>query len=157
MSGNYYCCVCGKPATICRKETINGVTKVSYYCDDCAKLLDNGPSINDIVSAMFTFNNNLGYKPKMRVCKCGMTERDIMNTGKFGCAECYNVFRDIADNYVNTRGYLQHKGKAPIKYAKSNSQIDLLKEQLAKAVSEQRFLDADRISKQIQELEKKEK
>ena len=40
MSGNYYCSVCGKPATVCKKETINGVTKVSYYCDECFALVE---------------------------------------------------------------------------------------------------------------------
>lgn len=156
MSGNYYCCVCGKPATICRRETINGVTKTSYYCDDCAKLLDQGPSISDLIGSMFNLGVNKSYQPKMRVCKCGTTERDIINTGKFGCAECYNVFRDIADNYIHQRGYLEHKGKAPIKFGKSTSKMDELKEQLAKAIAEQRFLDADKLSKQIQELAKKE-
>lgn len=158
MSGNYYCCVCGKPATVCRKETKNGVTTVSYYCDDCAKLLDQGPSFSDLIASMFNFGgDNHIYKSKMRVCKCGTTERDVINSGKFGCAECYNVFRDIADNYLHQRGYLEHKGKAPIKFGNSSlSKIDSLKEQLAKAIAEQRFLDADSLSRQIAELQKKE-
>ena len=116
MSGNYYCCVCGKPATVCKKETINGVTKVSYYCDECLALLENGHPFDNLISAMFNFGGNSlagVQKQKMRVCKCGMTERDVINNGKFGCSECYNVFRDIVENYVSTRGYLAHKGKAP--------------------------------------------
>ncbi|MDE6967786.1 MAG: hypothetical protein K2P12_03925 [Clostridia bacterium] len=173
MSGNYYCCVCGKPATICKKETINGVTKVSYYCDDCMKLMEQGHPFDNLISAMFNFNGiNYGVKPKMRVCKCGMTERDIINTGKFGCSECYNVFRDIADNYIKTRGYLVHKGKSPNNFVgekqtqqKQNeeesakakvttpmSEIDKLKLELKLAIKEERFLDADRIAKQIAKL-----
>ncbi len=170
MSGNYYCCVCGKPATVCKKETINGVTKVSYYCDECLALLENGHPFDNLISAMFNFGgNSLGgvQKHKMRVCKCGMTERDVINSGKFGCSECYNVFRDIAENYVNTRGYLAHKGKAPKQNKATQnagvdtnnanaplSQVDKLKAELATAVKEERFLDADRIAKQIAALNK---
>ncbi|MDE6565828.1 MAG: hypothetical protein K2L47_02035 [Clostridia bacterium] len=175
MSGNYYCCVCGKPATVCKKETINGVTKVSYYCDECLALLENGHPFDNLISAMFNFGgNSFGglQKQKLRVCKCGMTERDVINSGKFGCSECYNGFRDIAENYVNTRGYLAHKGKAPkgnIATQNSNvgvdgsnektdiSPIDKLKAELAIAVKEERFLDADRIAKQIATLNKGDK
>lgn len=172
MSGNYYCCVCGKPATVCKKETINGVTKVSYYCDECLALMENGHPFDNLISAMFNFNGSAfgGAKPKTRVCQCGMTEREILNSGKFGCSECYNVFRDIAENYVNTRGYLAHKGKAPKVYKseQSNKQVvneqnttkqkpqvtplEKLKAELALAVKEERFLDADRIAKQIATL-----
>ncbi len=174
MSGNYYCCVCGKPATVCKKETINGVTKVSYYCDECFALVEKGNSFDNLLSAMFNIGGGNIQKPKMRVCTCGMTEREILNSGKFGCSECYNLFRDIAENYVNTRGYLSHKGKKPAKNgtqtektnvnlknnnnAKSEmSKIDKLKAELALAVKEERFLDCDKIAKQIAALQKEEK
>lgn len=172
MSGNFYCCVCGKPATVCKKETINGVTRVSYYCDECLALLENGHPFDNLLSAMFNFGGS-SYgnisKPKMRVCKCGMTEKDIISGGKFGCSECYKVFGDIAENYINSRGYLAHQGKKPhathtaaatnstakadVKSgAKGGSQLEKLKAELALAVKEERFLDADKIAKQIIEL-----
>ena len=175
MSGNYYCCVCGKPATVCKKETINGVTKVSYFCDECFALLENGHPFESLMSAMFnSFGNNgtsIAQKRKMRVCSCGMTERDILNGGKFGCSECYKVFSDIVENYVNSRGYLAHKGKSPKNYsgkekvatntnvegASGMSQLDRLKAELQVAVKEERYLDADRISKQIAALNKESK
>lgn len=173
MSGNYYCSVCGKPATVCKKETINGVTKVSYYCDECFALIEKGNSFDNLLSAMFNIGGGNIQKPKMRVCTCGMTEREILNSGKFGCSECYNLFRDIAENYVNARGYLSHKGKKPTNYvqqsAKSDanvkaegdtkkmSKLDKLKAELAQAVKEERFLDCDKIAKQIAALQKEEK
>lgn len=175
MSENYYCCVCGKPATVCEKKTINGVTKVSYYCDECVALLENGHPFESLMSAMLnSFGNNIGGiapKRKMRVCSCGMTERDILNGGKFGCSECYKVFGDIVEKYVNSRGYLAHKGKSPKNYAgkenatikknaenmSSMSELDKLREELKIAVKEERYLDADRISKQIAALNKESK
>lgn len=169
MSGNYYCSVCGKPATVCKKETINGVTKVSYYCDDCYQAIESGNPFDNLISAMFNFNGtNSGLgKPKTRTCKCGMTERDVISGGKFGCSECYTVFRDIAENFVNTRGYLAHKGKIPHKSATNSTQsgkekqqtaseqvseLSKLKAELSLAVKEERYLDADRIAKQIAKL-----
>lgn len=167
MSGNYFCCICGKPATVCKKEIINGVTKVSYYCDECFTMLEGGGvSSNSLLSAMFNFGGNTGIaKKKMRVCSCGTTERDVLNSGKFGCAECYNVFRDIAENYINTRGYLTHKGKKPIqsgskiseKANENMSEIDKLKAELALALKEERYLDCDRLAKQISALQKEDK
>ncbi len=59
MSENVYCCVCGKPATVCKKETINGVTKVSYYCDECFSQLESGYSFDNLISAMFNFGGAL--------------------------------------------------------------------------------------------------
>ncbi len=175
MSENVYCCVCGKPATVCKKETINGVTKVSYYCDECFSQLESGYSFDNLISAMFNFGgNSLNPSPmrnKMRVCKCGMTERDILRNGKFGCSDCYNVFRDIVENYVNSRGYVAHKGKSPANFssAKTNAEnitqktknnmtpLEKLKAELALAVKEERYLDADRIAKQIEQLKKEDK
>ncbi len=167
MSGNYYCSICGKPATVCKKETINGVTKVSYYCDECFNMLEGGGiSSNSLLSAMFNFGGNNVAKPKMRVCSCGTTERDVLNSGKFGCSECYNLFRDIAENYVNTRGYLTHKGKKPTQNGVSTidseksgnmSELDKLKAELALAVKEERFLDCDKLAKKIAELQKEGK
>ncbi len=75
---------------------------------------------------------------------------------------------------MNTRGYLSHKGKKPAKNgtqtektnvnlknnnnAKSEmSKIDKLKAELALAVKEERFLDCDKIAKQIAALQKEEK
>lgn len=176
MSGNYICCVCGKPATVCKRETINGVTKEHYYCDECFALVESGHPLENLLSAMFNFGGSslgMGGMPrKMRVCQCGMTERDVLNKGKFGCSECYNVFRDIADNYVSKRGHLAHKGKVPAKSAPQNvatsntqtvasnsnakavSALDKLKADLAAAVKDERFLDANAIKLKIAELEK---
>lgn len=152
----YVCCVCGRPATVRYTQTINGETKVSYYCDECARSVSSAPSMSDIISSMFN-NSRRVYKPNIRVCKCGTTEHDVLNSGKFGCSECYSVFKDIVDGYMNSRGYSIHKGKVPIKYAKSMSKVDVLKQQLDKAVKEMRYLDADKIAKQINELEKDNK
>lgn len=176
MNGNYYCCVCGKPATVCKKETINGVTSEHYYCDECFSLVEGGNSLENLLSTMFNFGgSNMGLggvKRKMRVCQCGMTERDVLNSGKFGCSECYNVFRDIAESFVSKRGNLAHKGKVPAKKATNNvtstdanssaqnngnstaTLIEKLKADLAAAVAEERYIDANTIKLKIAELQK---
>ena len=138
-------------------------------------LFRSGYSFDNLISAMFNFGgNSLNPSPmrnKMRVCKCGMTERDILRNGKFGCSDCYNVFRDIVENYVNSRGYVAHKGKSPANFssAKTNAEnitqktknnmtpLEKLKAELALAVKEERYLDADRIAKQIEQLKKEDK
>lgn len=153
MDYGFKCSICGKPATVHYKETFNGKTREVHYCSECAKISMNN-SNSDIITTLFNIGKGNNYKSKIRVCKCGTTENDIYRTGKFGCSECYNVFRDIAEQYVTSMGYNYHKGKAPIKLAGSMSEIDKLKLQLEKAVAEERYLDADKIAKQIEELGK---
>ncbi len=201
---DYICSVCGKPATHYKKITINGKANVTYYCSDCQNDLESVGSVANVVSNIFTGNNRT-VPSRVRTCKCGLTDRDILDEGKFGCAECYVTFRDIADNYIASRGFGMHKGKAPIRYAASTggvgqnknsnqnnsktastqdgsgsnfnnrvnivnkatssrdndiktsaimANIDILKSEFDKAIIEERYLNADMISKQIIALEK---
>lgn len=158
---NYVCCICGRPANVKYTQVINGQKKVAYYCEECAQMIDKGVDIEDLFKSLFNQGSSfLGSKTNNRVCKCGMTEQDILQGGKFGCAECYNVFGDIANEYIKSRGYLDHKGSSPLKtnkpVDKKTSELEKLQRELDKAVNERRYLDADKISKQINDLQAKE-
>ena len=163
------CSLCGAPATICIKETINGVTTEKYYCDNCKGMIDSGAGLESLINSFF----GMGHKPVRGVsktCVCGTTEQEVINNGKFGCSECYKTFANIINEYIASRGYLTHKGKVPNtaiggnnkeENKKSDTNIgnesDRLRAELQKAIDEQRFLDADKIAKQIKALERGDK
>lgn len=162
------CSVCGAPATICIKETINGITRERYYCDNCKGMIDNGASLENLINSFFGMGHRVA-RADAKKCVCGTTEQEIIKNGKFGCSECYKTFNNIISDYMSSRGYLTHKGRVPknINAAGSDnlakekvtsqdnamSEADKLRIELQKAIDEQRFLDADKIAKQIKTLE----
>ncbi len=95
-------------------------------------------------------------------CKCGCTEEDILNTGRFGCSECYKTFKNVVDRYVNELGGKTYAGKAPEHIIKNGvtppsieDQIKELEVKLNEAVSSRQYALAGTYDKKIQELKSK--
>ncbi|MEG1509757.1 MAG: UvrB/UvrC motif-containing protein [Clostridia bacterium] len=152
------CEMCGlKPATMYYKQTINGITAEKHLCADCAEQIKLMP-INDMFNpAKFIASIFDDYKPqyKLRVCKCGTTEQEILKNYKFGCAECYNTFKDIAQKFKNNMAIAPHKGKSP-KMDIKQSQILALEAKLQNAVQNQNYEEAAKLQKQILDIKNKE-
>ncbi|MGN0771645.1 MAG: hypothetical protein ACI4MI_03565 [Christensenellales bacterium] len=156
------CEICGKhPATIFIKTNINGVKSEKQVCSQCAKMLQNSGSFADIFGAPALgsfFDEPVTHS--MRVCpKCGMTEREVLEQSRFGCSECYETFRDIADGFVGNLGGKTYVGQVALdeKQCKQKSRLEMLKEQLDKAVEDKDFLKANDIQNEILALKKGEK
>jgi len=100
------CFNCGKnEATFKYTEIINGAKKEIALCNKCANELgfanmDLSLPIN--FSSFFSeflneytdpsFETILTFPEKLKCNKCNMTFDEFINTGKFGCSNCYNVF-----------------------------------------------------------------
>lgn len=153
MGLSYACMICGKPATMHYLETINGVTKEMHYCSDCVKIANiNG---GDIISSIFA--DKFQKTKNLERCVCGFTEEDIISSGKFGCSECYKKFKNLANRYINSLGVSGHKSNAYTQpqTPEKLSEIEQLYHDLKNAVDEERYIDADEISKQIGDLKNK--
>lgn len=149
----YKCMICGKPATEHYCEVINGQERSLHYCSDCAKLAAEGMTITNLMSSLLGVTPTGVMRKTAKVCKCGATETEIINTGKFGCSECYETFKDLAYNYAESMGVGKHKGKSPIKYATPElSEREMLYKQLENAVKEENYAEAARIKSRIDEL-----
>jgi len=106
---------------------------------------------------------------------CGYTFDDIVNTGKLGCQNCYDVFEDrldpiirriqgsnhhvgrigkIVDNKINDRVEKKEHKVEENKKNKEQSKMDTLQEELKKAIKEERYEDAAKIRDEIKKLEK---
>ena len=102
---------CGKrEANVRYSENINGVTKELHLCEECSRKLGIAQKMdfrmpaldlsNLFGSFLEDFSNSSDFMPLIGELKqlhcdsCGSTFDDIINTGRYGCANCYDVFED---------------------------------------------------------------
>ncbi len=188
------CDNCGKnEANIRYWENINGKTKELNLCEECSQKL----GINNLdLSMPINFTNFLGefiedfatpeFMPLLNQAKtlkcdnCGYTFKDIINTGKLGCGNCYNVFDEKLDNIIKKiQGSNKHVGRLGkvidnkidkkidgknTKNEKSiqntnkeeqkttKNQLEELQEELKKAIKDERYEDAAKIRDEIKKI-----
>lgn len=188
------CDNCGRnEANIRYWENINGKTKELNLCEECSQKL----GINNLdLSMPINFTSFLGefiedfatpeFMPLLNQAKtlkcdnCGYTFKDIINTGKLGCANCYNVFDEKLDNIIKKiQGSNKHVGRLGkvidnkidkkidgknTKNEKSiqntnkeeqkttKNQLEELQEELKKAIKDERYEDAAKIRDEIKKI-----
>lgn len=113
-------------ATVHYTEIINGVKNEHHLCGDCAAKLGltdymSIPSSEfpfvKLLTGLLASSGLIGEEvdnPMLHVkCpQCGMNFQEFTQVGKFGCAECYDVFGPlIEDNMKKLQGSVEHKGK----------------------------------------------
>ncbi|MGN1329596.1 MAG: UvrB/UvrC motif-containing protein [Eubacterium sp.] len=161
-------------ATTHIKKIVNGKREEMHLCSECAKELGvmdefRMPTMSEMFGDSFLGNflgagvaamNSLAGVD--RCSSCGSSFNDIVNSGRIGCADCYDKFEDKLEPSIRKiHGKTKHIGKF-ISYSNDEekaeekpqvSEIDSLKEQLKSAISEQRFEDAAVIRDKINELQ----
>ena len=179
------CQNCGKnEANVKYTQIINGVKKEMILCEKCSKEL--GVDKMDF-SMPISFSSFLGdffddekeflpsfMAPEKLICdKCGMTYDDFINTGKFGCENCYEVFSNKIDSVLkNIHGLNRHVGRGiPARLNEKTENInnkveqndnknseddklESLKNDLKQAIKEERYEDAAKLRDEIKKLEK---
>ena len=179
------CQNCGKNEVTFRyTQVINGVKKEMNLCDKCAREL----GLKDMNFSMpISFSSFLGdffndYNDSLLPsfmtsqalqCKtCGTTFDDFLNSGEFGCSDCYDLFEDrITPILKNLQGANKHVGrgyrdieankekvnsaKTSPKKVKKESKLEKLQKDLQKAIKDERYEDAAKIRDQIKEMENK--
>lgn len=155
----YLCSACGASASFCKKIAVNGVVKSTYYCANCSDAMNVNNNVSTLVSDMFSAGKG-NVDVRIRTCNCGLTDRDILADGKFGCSECYNTFRNVAEDFISSRNLGYHNGKLPTRNRtnppsvdKNTVTLDMLRKEFARAMIEERYLDVDVISKKISDIE----
>ena len=122
----------------------------------------------------------LNQAKTLKCDNCGYTFKDIINTGKLGCANCYNVFDEKLDNIIKKiQGSNKHVGRLGkvidnkidkkidgknTKNEKSiqntnkeeqkttKNQLEELQEELKKAIKDERYEDAAKIRDEIKKI-----
>ena len=146
-------------ANVYLKNNINGNMTESHLCSSCAGEIYNKnyiPIINllnsDFDSDIFSMLNfNKSSQPLQVVEKttcpmCGLSFSDITKTGKAGCGQCYETFKnELKPNVMRIHGTANHTGKIPKDrslYINAKRKIEELNIKLNKAVDEQNFEEA---------------
>ncbi|MFR5683974.1 MAG: UvrB/UvrC motif-containing protein [Clostridia bacterium] len=183
-----------REANVKYTQIINGEKKEMMLCEKCSKELGID-SMN--FNIPINFSSFLGdfledyaetgsflpgfLSPVELKCKnCGSTYEDFINSGMFGCSDCYNVFSNRIDPilknihganmHIGRRGKLtepnlsnsgknkaegKDKNSKKEKMSDSKDQLTLLKEQLNQAIREERYEDAASLRDEIKKLENK--
>lgn len=165
-----------REATTHIRKVINGKKEEMHLCKECAEELG---VMNEFDFEPFTtdsfFGNLLGAGVAAlnsltgveRCGYCGSSFNDIVNSGKVGCAHCYDKFESkLNPSIEKLHGRTKHVGKH-VTYVEEKAEpekseeapkkinkLDELKQELKQAVKEQRFEDAAVIRDKINDLTK---
>lgn len=163
-------------ATTYYKENINGQMKELHLCADCAAKLTGGamPAFDSFFSSPFDMFGSLWNSDPFfggatqaigggrRCPTCGMTESELRRSGRAGCADCYNSFRDILLPYIKKlHGAAAHVGQAPAVSAPADgaeakpaaNPVEGLKTRLQQAIASENYEEAARLRDEIKRLE----
>lgn len=168
------CEECGKAqATVHIERVTNGRKTTMHLCRDCAQrmgvvtfgvLFQPTFSIDSLMSALLGSQMepmpSVGMgRDESRCPVCGMSYRDFARIGRLGCSRCYEVFEDRLEPLLRRiHGSDTHVGKAPAgsgEKARLRRQLEDLKKQLSRAVSEEAYEEAAQIRDKIREFEAK--
>ena len=152
------CEKCGKRnATVLYTQIVNGKKSSINICSACAS----GESLFDNFGSLLSFG---GRGESTSSCPvCGMTAAELTRKGRMGCGSCYDTFRIQAKSMLKKiHGTSVHtvtdekatadgiKKEAPLS---EKSELDILKEKLAKAIAEEKYEEAAVIRDQIKSKE----
>ena len=179
------CQNCGKnDVTFRYTQVINGVKKEMNLCDKCAKELGfkdinfNMPiNFSSFLTDFFNdYNDNLlpsFIGSNVSQCKaCNTTFDDFINSGEFGCSNCYDLFEDrISPILKNLQGANKHIGRGYREVTKKSeeektnkkqvkkeeNEVEKLQKDLQKAIKDERYEEAAKIRDEIKKIEKGKK
>lgn len=159
------CDNCGKnPATTHLKTVVNGVVHENHLCSYCAANQGYGNigklSLTNMLASMFGESIS-GGKPISKRCECcGASFSDIAQSGRVGCSECYNTFRqELMPSLNRLHGKAVHIGNVPYEQKPEETvqdKIKKLKAQLSDAIKAEEFENAAKFRDEIRALEGEE-
>lgn len=172
------CQHCNKnEATTFIKKNINGKKEEMHLCSECARELGvmdefRMPTMSEMFGDTFLGNflgagvaamNSLAGVD--RCSSCGSSFNDIVQSGRIGCADCYEKFQDKLEPSIRKiHGKTKHIGKfiscvkepdddTEKEKKPEKSELESLQEQMKSAIEEQRFEDAAVIRDKIKQLQ----
>lgn len=148
-------------------QIINSKKIEMYLCEQCANekgQMGFSPQLNlgDFLWGFPGFSGKSTFtqeeQPREVRCDvCGMTFEDFRKTGKLGCGNCYNVFRENLNPILRRlHGSVEHTGKVPEKISdciSTTKELDKLRKELADAISSEEYEKAAELRDRIRSLE----
>lgn len=153
------CDGCGKPGGHIRTYQSNGSEyRELYLCDSCARLVGADDSLPAFGPTVGELLGTLVGEPGTRACpSCGTRFREIRQSGRVGCAECYQVFGNRIQLLLAQMGLVDsHVGRYPSRVASyKRLLVDriALKNDLDAALRREDYEEAAELRDRIQSLE----
>ena len=183
------CDNCGKrEANVRYSENINGKKKELNLCEECSQKLgitnmnfsmpiDFSSFFGEFMEDFATpdFMPLLNEVKTLKCNQCGYTFDDIVNTGRLGCGNCYEVFESrldpiikkiqgsnkhvgrigkIIDNKIDEKlSKTDNKEQETQKEQKQESKIEQLQEELKQAIKEEKYEEAAKLRDEIKKIE----
>jgi protein arginine kinase activator len=164
------CQVCQKrPATLHLTKIIGSHKEELHLCEVCAREREEfkvmmNPSLAlphllaGLVSGTAPFIGPPPRVQELRCPHCGLPFSQFAATGRLGCPRCYEAFRgEITPVLQRVQAGLKHTGKAPLRRAGSlrrQREVDRLREELSRAIAEERYEQAAVLRDRIRQLER---
>lgn len=164
-----------RTATVFYNENINGKTRAFSLCGECAAKLREKGDIQDITSMVGSFADPfsdlheqlfggffgipalLSVSEEKKCPTCGTVYREIAESGKVGCPECYRVFADELSGMIRSvHGTTTHTGAVPSRHRAKKERaehIKSLKKQLSDAIAKENFEEAATLRDEIRRVE----
>ncbi len=164
------CEICKKNQAKIHVTQIKDNKKISVHlCQECAHEKGvAGPAINthfsvaDLLSGLLKGGEDQPTAPDLqKTClQCGLSYNSFKESGRFGCSNCYETFRDDLEPLLQKiQKNTHHTGKAP-RRCDGNVVVERniadLRHRLQEAVSEENFEEAARLRDRIRELEEED-
>lgn len=165
-----------RPATLHFTNFSNGEKTELHLCERCAQekgemfMMNNGPgfSINSLLAGLlniepaFPEQKKEAFEPEqvLNCPQCSMTFPQFVKIGRFGCANCYDAFREQLTPIIRRlhSGNFTHNGKIPKRIGGDihiRKTIDDLRQSLKNLISKEEFEKAAETRDHIRDLEKK--
>ncbi|MDZ5474295.1 UvrB/UvrC motif-containing protein [Bacillus sp. 31A1R] len=165
-----------RPATLHFTKINNGEKTEYHLCEKCAQeksesfILNNtsGFSINNLLAGLLNFESTFQqptqkspfYQEEVLQCEgCSMTYKQFIQVGRFGCANCYETFKEQMKPILRRlhSGNETHNGKIPERIGGNihlRKNIEDLKQALKDSIAQEEFEKAAEIRDQVRSLEK---
>ena len=158
-----------REATTHIQRVINGRAEEFHLCGACAReaganlMPSFGFQLSDLFSG-FLGSSLQQAQPQLaapaRCGFCGSSLREITQSGRAGCAQCYETFRNALEPALQRiHGALEHMGKTPEadpavqSRRQAERRIAGLREEIAAAVREEDYERAAKLRDEIRTLE----
>ena len=159
-------------------QIINGEKKEMFLCESCAKKLGiNNMNFDMPINLSNFFGDFLGeYEEtpfahqllgtnELKCKDCNMTYEEFKNTGKMGCANCYETFSNKIDpllkrlhgstKYVGRKSNSKKEEIITSKKGDNVEELESLKEKITTLIKEEKYEEAAKVRDEIKKLEDK--
>lgn len=153
------CDVCSKEATVFLTQIINGQMTNVNLCEACSKEKGVTDTMGFGLAEAFLTPAQVKANEELACPACGFTQSQLKKIGRMGCPECYGTFRDGLDGLLKAMHKdTTHIGKVPkgraVVGAEIQRHLTQLRDQLTKAVAEERYEEAARFKNEIDTLQR---